>query len=116
MNGKQKNICEILPIDAGCIIAQIYCLTFFCTFLYLFISLSPLPQYLRLPPISISLPIAISLAVSIFLAIFISRHIAANENYSKKGKRSKQIAVFCLLIEKSPINFVLLGSNSNTLN
>jgi hypothetical protein len=86
---KAENICEILPIDAGCIIAQKYCLTFCCTFQYI---LSPLPQLSPSPPISI--PISISLIVSIFPAIFISRYIVANENYSKRESAANKSPCF----------------------
>jgi hypothetical protein len=80
------NLDRIAYTDAGGIIPQIFwhrntCLSFFCAFLYL---LSPLPQLSPSPLISIPIPIAISLIVFIFLTIFISRLIAANEDYSKR--------------------------------
>ncbi len=57
------------------------------------------------PQLSLHTLLSISLPISIFLYISIYLCIAANENNSKRGSAANKSLRFCLLIEKSPINF-----------
>ncbi len=41
--------------------------------------------------------------------------IAENKQKFKKGKRSKQFAAFCLLIQKLSMHFTVLGGKGNVL-
>jgi hypothetical protein len=80
-----------------CICAEIpnTYLSFFCTILYLsisiFLPIPHLPHHLYIPP-----------------------HFRKQKKF-KKGKRSEQFAAFCLFFHKSPIYFSLLGGNGKTL-
>jgi hypothetical protein len=72
--------------------------------LSLFPHLSPSPPYLYL-----------HLPHRLYLPLRNAANQKGEAQQTKKGKRSKQFAVFWLLIEKSPIDLALFGRNGKNL-